>query len=206
MTRLSWPHRAGSSRLHQITDSGRTVMSSQPVGKVARPRPEDPDLIGFARQRTQARVTAAIRVIHQLSRPLGEISSGEARTEGGSSWSGLRRFAGSPVRVGARVLLLVICWSFLEFAASRAWPNTMLAYARDPKAFFSVVAKEPVQVRPADVMAFVTAQRQPRRGSDKVVQGLAYATVPPRGLHVDASRARSPCGGDSNLRLDTTQP
>jgi hypothetical protein len=54
----------------------------------------------------------------------------------------------------------------------------MLAYARDPKAFFSVVAKEPVQVRPADVMAFVTAQRQPRRGSDKVVQGLAYATVP----------------------------
>lgn len=38
---------------------------------------------------------------------------------------------------------------FLEFAASRARPNTVLAYARDLKVFFSVVSKEPVEVRPA---------------------------------------------------------
>ena len=72
---------------------------------------------------------------------------------------------------------------FLEFAASRARPNTVLAYARDLKAFFSVVSKEPVDVRPADVMAFVTAQRQPRQGAEKVVRisdresGLSSSTI-----------------------------
>ena len=84
--------------------------------------------------------------------------------QGGSSWSGLRRFAGLPVEGGGE------CWvvghrlvdEFLEFAASRARPNTVRAYAHDLKAFFTVVAKEPVEVRPADVMAFVTAQRRPR--------------------------------------------
>src|SRR5579884_4371908 len=72
---------------------------------------------------------------------------------------------------------------FLEFAASRARPNTVLAYARDLKAFFSVIAKEPVEVRPADVMAFVTAQRRPQPGAEKVVRiadgeaGLSSATI-----------------------------
>ena len=72
---------------------------------------------------------------------------------------------------------------FLEFAASRARPNTVLAYARDLKAFFSVVDKEPVEVRPSDVMAFVTAQRQPRQGAKKVVRisdresGLSSSTI-----------------------------
>jgi site-specific recombinase XerD len=72
---------------------------------------------------------------------------------------------------------------FLEFAGSRARPNTVLAYARDLKVFFSVVAKEPVQVRPSDVMAFVTAQRKPRAGSERVVRisdrgaGLSTSTI-----------------------------
>ena len=72
---------------------------------------------------------------------------------------------------------------FLEFAASRARPNTVLAYARDLKAFFTVVGKEPVDVRPADVIGFVTAQRRPRRGSEKVVRiadgesGLSTSTI-----------------------------
>src|SRR5579884_3399934 len=72
---------------------------------------------------------------------------------------------------------------FLEFAASRARPNTVLAYARDLKAFFTVVAKEPTEVRPADVMAFITAQRQPRPGAEKVVRisdggaGLSTSTI-----------------------------
>jgi hypothetical protein len=54
---------------------------------------------------------------------------------------------------------------FLEFAASRARPNTVRAYAHDLKAFFTIVGKEPVEVRPADVMGFVTAQRVPGVGA-----------------------------------------
>jgi hypothetical protein len=77
---------------------------------------------------------------------------------------------------------------FLEFAASRARPNTVRAYAHDLKAFFTVVGKEPVEVRPADVMGFVTAQRRlgraPRRwcGSPMASRGC-----PPR-RSVDAWR------------------
>ena len=104
--------------------------------------------------------------------------------QGGSSWSGLRRFAGCPRGGGERwVVGHRLVDDFLEFAASRARPNTVRAYAHDLKAFFTVVAKEPVDVRPADVMAFITAQRRPRGGSEKVVRisdgeaGLSAATI-----------------------------
>jgi integrase/recombinase XerD len=72
---------------------------------------------------------------------------------------------------------------FLEFAASRARPNTVRAYAHDLKTFFSVVGKDPLEVRAADVMAFITAQRRPRPGVEKVVRisdggsGLSTATI-----------------------------
>jgi integrase/recombinase XerD len=72
---------------------------------------------------------------------------------------------------------------FLEFAASRARPNTVRVYAHDLKTFFTIVGKEPVDVRPADVMGFVTAQRRPRTGAEKVVRisdgeaGLSAATI-----------------------------
>ena len=72
---------------------------------------------------------------------------------------------------------------FLEFAASRARPNTVRAYAHDLKTFFTVVGKDPLEVRAADVMAFVIAQRRPRPGSEKVVRisdggsGLSTATI-----------------------------
>src|ERR1700738_3686480 len=70
---------------------------------------------------------------------------------------------------------------FLEFAASRARPNTVRAYAHDLKAFFTVVAKEPVEVRPADVMGFVTAQQHVAGAGDVVRldggSGLSAATV-----------------------------
>jgi len=59
---------------------------------------------------------------------------------------------------------------FLEFVAGRARPNTVRAYAHDLKVFFEVVDKEPAEVTPADVMAFVTAQRRPRPGAEKVVR------------------------------------
>ena len=72
---------------------------------------------------------------------------------------------------------------FLEFAASRARPNTVRAYAHDLKAFFAVVAKDQVEVRPADVLLFISSQRRPRPGAEKVVRiadgsaGLSAATV-----------------------------
>jgi site-specific recombinase XerD len=72
---------------------------------------------------------------------------------------------------------------FLEFAASRAPPNTARAYAHDLKAFFTTVDKEPVDVGPADVTGFVTAHRRPRPGAEKVVRisgresGLSASTI-----------------------------
>ena len=48
---------------------------------------------------------------------------------------------------------------YLEFLAGRCRPNTVLAVAYDLKVFFTVVAKPPRRVRPADVLAFMTAQR-----------------------------------------------
>ena len=53
---------------------------------------------------------------------------------------------------------------FLQFAAGRARPNTVRAYAHDLKAFFTVVAKDPVDVRAEDVFGFVNAQRRARVG------------------------------------------
>ena len=48
---------------------------------------------------------------------------------------------------------------YLEFLAGRCRPNTVLAVAYDLKVFFTVVAKPPRRVRPADVLGFMTAQR-----------------------------------------------
>ncbi len=54
--------------------------------------------------------------------------------------------------------------AYLEFVAARARPNTLLATGYDLKVFFSVIAKDPTEVNSADVLAFITAQRAPRRG------------------------------------------
>jgi integrase/recombinase XerD len=72
---------------------------------------------------------------------------------------------------------------FLSFAASRARPNTVRAYAHDLKAFFTVVGKDPAEVRAADVFGFVSAQQHARAGAANVVRicdggsGLSAATV-----------------------------
>jgi len=72
---------------------------------------------------------------------------------------------------------------FLEFVVGRARPNTVRCYAHDLSVFFTVVAKEPTEITPKDVMAFVTAQRRPRPGAEKVVRiadgssGLSAATI-----------------------------
>jgi site-specific recombinase XerD len=72
---------------------------------------------------------------------------------------------------------------FLEFASGRARPNTVRAYAHDLKAFFTIVVKDPVEVRAVDVFGFVTAQHQARVGAENVVRiadggsGLSNATI-----------------------------
>lgn len=71
---------------------------------------------------------------------------------------------------------------YLAFAGARLRLNSWLAVAFDLKVFFSVVAKQPEAVTTADVFAFITAQRAPRRGP-KVVRledgeaGLSARTI-----------------------------
>ena len=72
---------------------------------------------------------------------------------------------------------------FLEFASGRARPSTVRAYAHDLSVFFGVIRKEPKDVTPKDVLRFVTAQRQPRKGAENVVRisdggsGMAASTI-----------------------------
>jgi integrase len=71
---------------------------------------------------------------------------------------------------------------YLEFVGARCRPNTLLATAYDLKVFFSVVPKEPADVVTADIFAFITVQKKPRRGP-KVVRledgeaGLSARTI-----------------------------
>src|ERR1700691_5880885 len=73
---------------------------------------------------------------------------------------------------------------YLEFLGGRCRPNTVLAAAYDLKVFFAVVARAPDQVRPADVLAFITAQRTGRAGGD------VAANPVPRGLPTRRERSR----------------
>src|SRR5262249_23915599 len=61
---------------------------------------------------------------------------------------------------------------YLEFLGGRCRPNTVLAAAYDLKVFFTIVARPPGEVRPADVLAFITAQRTGRAGEHGVLQPL----------------------------------
>lgn len=71
---------------------------------------------------------------------------------------------------------------YLAMVAARCRPNTVLATAFDLKVFFSVVGKEPAEVTSSDVLSFIRAQRQPRRGVEVVrledgEAGLAARTI-----------------------------
>jgi integrase len=75
---------------------------------------------------------------------------------------------------------------YLEFLGGRCRPNTVRAAAYDLKVFFAAVGKPPGQVRPADVLAFITAQRTGQAGDRGVLQpvkvqgepgGVSAATV-----------------------------
>ena len=50
---------------------------------------------------------------------------------------------------------------YLEFVEARARHNTLLATASDLRVFFTEIDKEPADVVVTDVLAFITAQRQP---------------------------------------------
>ncbi len=71
---------------------------------------------------------------------------------------------------------------YLLFVAARCRRNTVLATVSDLRAFFAVVAKEPVEVVVADVLAFIQDQRQPS-GDGRVVRladgeaGLSSRTI-----------------------------
>ena len=73
-----------------------------------------------------------------------------------------------PMEVGFRGLGHRLLDDYLDMVAARARPNTVLATAFDLKVFFSVVGKEPAEIGEADVLAFIQAQRQPRRGATVV--------------------------------------
>jgi len=66
---------------------------------------------------------------------------------------------------------------YLEFMEGRCRPNTVLAAAYDLRVFFGVVDKAPAQVRPVDVLGFITAQRTGRRHA-AMVQPVDVAQEP----------------------------
>ena len=90
--------------------------------------------------------------------------------------------AGGPVvRVG-----VPLADEYLEFLSGRSRPNTVLAAGYDLRVFFAVVAKAPQDVVPADVLAFITAQRTGRPRADGAIwvldvegepAGVSAATV-----------------------------
>jgi integrase/recombinase XerD len=91
------------------------------------------------------------------------------------------RFGGLVVGVGVPLADV-----YLEFLGGRSRPNTVLAAAYDLKVFFTVLGKPPDQVRPADVLAFITAQRTGRASAHGALRpvdpgdepaGLSSATV-----------------------------
>ncbi|MGE5288471.1 MAG: tyrosine-type recombinase/integrase [Micromonosporaceae bacterium] len=96
------------------------------------------------------------------------------------------RVARSADRADGLAIGVRLADEYLEFLAGRCRPNTVLAAGYDLKVFFRVVAKPPAQVRPADVLAFITAQRTGNTGGRGVLQptgrggetgGVSAATV-----------------------------
>src|SRR3954452_19618893 len=97
---------------------------------------------------------------------------------------------------------------FLRFAAGRARPNTVRAYAHDLKAFFTVVAKDPEDVCAADVLGFVNVQRRARVGAENVVRiadggsGLSSATIRRRLAAVSAFYGYLVVRGDAGVDVN----
>ena len=88
---------------------------------------------------------------------------------------------------------------YLEFVAGRARPDTLRAVAFDLKAFFTVVAKDPAAVAPADVFEFLAHQRGDRtvvRLADRE-SGLSARTIARRLSSVSGLYAYLVARGDT---------
>ena len=92
---------------------------------------------------------------------------------------------------------------YLEFVSGRARPNTLRAVAFDLKAFFTVVAKDPVAVAAADVFEFLADQRGDRsvvRLADRE-SGLSARTIARRLSSVSGLYAYLVARGDTTVRV-----
>src|SRR6185437_10103485 len=93
---------------------------------------------------------------------------------------------------------------YLEFVAGRCRPNTLRAVAFDLKAFFTVVAKDPVAVTAADVFEFLAHQR----GDRTVVRladgesGLSARTIARRLSSVSGLYAYLVARGDTPVQVN----
>jgi hypothetical protein len=93
---------------------------------------------------------------------------------------------------------------YLEFVAGRCRPNTLRAVAFDLKAFFTVVAKDPMVVTAADVFEFLAHQR----GDRTVVRladgesGLSARTIARRLSSVSGLYAYLVARGDTPVQVN----
>ena len=93
---------------------------------------------------------------------------------------------------------------YLEFVAGRARPNTLRAVAFDLKTFFTVVARDPRDVSPADAFEFLADQRGDRtvvRLSDRE-SGLSARTIARRLSSVSGLYAYLVARGDTPVRVN----
>src|ERR1039458_6623171 len=93
---------------------------------------------------------------------------------------------------------------YLEFVAGRARPNTLRAVAFDLKAFFSVVVKDPEDVRAADIFEFLAHQRGDRgvvRLADRE-SGLSARTIARRLASISGLYSYLVARGDTSVRTN----
>jgi integrase/recombinase XerD len=93
---------------------------------------------------------------------------------------------------------------YLEFVAGRCRPNTLRAVALDLKSFFTVVAKDPVEVTAADVFDFLADQRGDRtviRLADRE-SGLSPRTIARRLSSVSGLYAYLVARGDTPVAVN----
>jgi integrase/recombinase XerD len=93
---------------------------------------------------------------------------------------------------------------YLEFVAGRCRPNTLTATVFDLKTFFTVVARDPVEVTSADVFEFLAAQRGDRRVvriTDRE-SGLSARTIARRLSTVSGFYAYLVARGDTSVSVN----
>ncbi len=93
---------------------------------------------------------------------------------------------------------------YLEFVAGRARPNTLRAVAFDLKTFFSVVEKDPEEVRAADIFEFLAHQRGDRsvvRVADRE-SGLSARTIARRLASISGLYSYLVARGDTSVRTN----